>query len=148
VLPEHGLTTNADFLEGCTGVGYLTKDDHSGADTIRVATTTIDHQMELQKLSRMDFIKIDVEGAEIDVLRGGERSILRHRPIIAIEYNELALQRAGASILELDELLDGYGYDRFVFENSLKRYRPEHWEQYPVENRVYNVYCLPRESTR
>jgi FkbM family methyltransferase len=37
------------------------------------------------ELSRLDFIKIDVEGMEVDVLKGAARSIEKHKPIISIE---------------------------------------------------------------
>lgn len=37
------------------------------------------------KLERLDFVKIDVEGMELEVLRGAAVSIGRHRPIMIIE---------------------------------------------------------------
>ena len=36
-------------------------------------------------LPRIDFIKVDVEGMEIEVLKGAEQSIIRHRPVLLIE---------------------------------------------------------------
>lgn len=40
-------------------------------------------------IERLDFIKIDVEGMEIDVLLGGNTTISRDRPIIFAEVNSL-----------------------------------------------------------
>jgi FkbM family methyltransferase len=37
-------------------------------------------------LPRLDFLKIDVEGMEIDVLEGAAGSLARHRPICWVEY--------------------------------------------------------------
>lgn len=39
----------------------------------------------------VSFIKIDVEGAELDVLRGAERVIRRDRPIISIDFGQHGL---------------------------------------------------------
>lgn len=36
-------------------------------------------------LARLDFIKLDVEGMEIEVLRGGRESLARHKPIMLVE---------------------------------------------------------------
>ena len=39
--------------------------------------------------NKIDFIKIDVEGAESLVLEGAKKTIKKHKPIIQIEFNEL-----------------------------------------------------------
>jgi FkbM family methyltransferase len=49
-----------------------------------VETATIDETVERLGLSRVDFIKMDVEGAELNALRGAEASIRKHRPKLAI----------------------------------------------------------------
>ena len=49
-----------------------------------VETATIDETVDRLGLSKVDFIKMDVEGAELDALRGAEASIRKHRPKLAI----------------------------------------------------------------
>lgn len=49
-----------------------------------VETATIDENLEKLHLSRADFIKMDIEGAELEALRGGEASIRKYRPKLAI----------------------------------------------------------------
>jgi hypothetical protein len=49
-------------------------------------------------------LKIDVEGAEADVLRGGRRLLARHRPHLVVETHGLAEERA------CGDLLVGHGY--------------------------------------
>lgn len=36
---------------------------------------------------KLDFIKIDVEGMELDVLKGMSETLIKHKPIIFFEYN-------------------------------------------------------------
>ena len=60
-------------------------------------------------LARLDFMKIDVEGMEEDVLAGARDSIAKHKPIIIVEAIksdsnkiEEILQKAGYNIYPLD----------------------------------------------
>lgn len=42
-------------------------------------------------VDRVDFIKIDVEGFEGSVLRGAQKTLRRHRPVVALELNHWCL---------------------------------------------------------
>lgn len=48
---------------------------------------TIDELVEWEGLSRLDYLKIDVEGVEAQVLAGARKAIGRYRPIIQVEVN-------------------------------------------------------------
>jgi FkbM family methyltransferase len=56
----------------------------SGAEGFEVTTDTVDNLVSTNGLRRVDFIKMDIEGAEMDALRGAERTIRSHRPRLAI----------------------------------------------------------------
>lgn len=60
-----------------------------------------------------NFLKIDVEGAELLVLKGGERTIRRHKPKILIEYTSLNTHQFGYDPAVVLDLLKGWGYTRF-----------------------------------
>lgn len=55
----------------------------------KVATSTIDRYVEEHHIPKVHFIKIDVEGAEFKVLKGGEQTIRKHLPIILYEYSTI-----------------------------------------------------------
>lgn len=61
----------------------------------------------------LDLIKIDVEGAEILVLQGGEETIKEHRPGILMEYQKANTQQFRYRPGRLVELLKSYGYTHF-----------------------------------
>ncbi len=54
-----------------------------------VPLTTIDRLVEELKLERVDFIKMDVEGAEQRALRGGQATLARFHPRLEISVNHL-----------------------------------------------------------
>ena len=49
-----------------------------------VKSTTIDKIVSLKKLSKVDFIKMDIEGAELEALKGAENTIRNYKPKLAI----------------------------------------------------------------
>jgi FkbM family methyltransferase len=60
---------------------------------------------------RVTGMKIDVEGFEIDVLRGAARALADHRiSLIQIEWNEMSTIALGTDRRPIAELLAGYGY--------------------------------------
>jgi FkbM family methyltransferase len=75
---------------------------------ITVALDTIDAQA--AALDRLDYIKIDVEGAEVDCLRGAEATVSRHRPFISVEYGYPGYSAYGQSAMTLFEWARQNGY--------------------------------------
>ena len=62
----------------------------SAAEGVAVTTDTIDNLVSSNALKQVDFIKMDIEGAEMDALVGAERTIRSHRPRLAISvYHSL-----------------------------------------------------------
>ncbi len=60
----------------------------NGADITQV--TTIDAYAREHHLPSVDFIKLDTEGAELEILKGAKTSIARYKPILAISaYHKL-----------------------------------------------------------
>lgn len=56
----------------------------AGNETVTVALTTVDAIVADYGLTRLDFVKVDVEGFETEVLRGARNCLQRFRPFIAM----------------------------------------------------------------
>jgi FkbM family methyltransferase len=65
------------------GVGHLVTSET--AETIRVNGTTLDDYS--QRGTAPDFVKCDVEGAEVEVFRGAQRLLQEKRPVILCEMH-------------------------------------------------------------
>ncbi len=61
-------------------------------------------------VSRVDVLKIDVEGAELKVIRGARETLTRHRPVLVIELDDQLLGAMGTTSAEVRRLLSSYGY--------------------------------------
>jgi len=79
--------------------------DYSDSGTNEVVCITLD----ALNLSRVDLIKLDVEGMELDVLAGAGNLIRQHRPVIIVEFIKSdkdrlrrSLEVAGYGVFELE----------------------------------------------
>jgi FkbM family methyltransferase len=99
-----------------------------------VKAVALDHYVQSSGV-KPDFIKVDAEGAELDILRGMERTLLDVRPMLTMEMGDLGSAGPSASRAVVDFLLargyramehrDGrivpheplerYGYDNLLF---------------------------------
>jgi len=77
---------------------------------ITVKTTSLDDFFSSQQLSRLDFIKIDAEGAELDILKGGQQIIRRYKPYITLEIHPRVLVPADQRMQELYDIIVSFGY--------------------------------------
>jgi hypothetical protein len=58
---------------------------HTGQTrVVQVPLTTIDHLVEELNLPRVDFIKMDIEGAELKALEGAQRTLAKWWPRLSI----------------------------------------------------------------
>jgi FkbM family methyltransferase len=78
-----------------------------------VTLTTLDDFAQDQNLSRLDFIKADIEGWELRALVGGEAALRRFKPALFLEVDAHFLPRAGDTPRALFNWLAALGYSGF-----------------------------------
>lgn len=78
------------------------------SESVRV--TTIDNLITELNLKRLDFIKSDIEGWEIRMLRGAMTAVARFRPVIMMELVGASAARAQALPAEAWDMLVPLGY--------------------------------------
>jgi FkbM family methyltransferase len=129
--------------EGTAGIVEVP--GHSGAAYLRpggdVAVTSLDRFCARTSLDRLDLVKIDAEGAELRILRGGRGALERFRPPLLLELNAPTLEREDASPGEVLSLLRSLEYR--VYSITPKREITP--GDGPLPSPVMNVLCVPRE---
>lgn len=92
-----------------TGNAGPSSPDAAGA--VRVRVRTLDHVAADLGIQRCDLVKVDVEGAELAVLRGGAELLRRSRPLIYVELNPYWMAQLGWAERDLFELVGPWGYE-------------------------------------
>lgn len=101
--------------EHASGIGFVANNaDSTEGPVIEVECVTLDALRQMLGPCRAIFM--DVEGAEIDILRGGTSYLQEFQPIIVLEASPKTLQRAGCSDpLRLDTMLNEVSYVFLTF---------------------------------
>jgi FkbM family methyltransferase len=76
----------------------------------RVSLTSLDAEEQVQALQSIDFIKIDVEGGELDVWKGAAQTIRRHHPLVYCEVYEKWANSFGYTSSDLLAFVRSLGY--------------------------------------
>jgi FkbM family methyltransferase len=90
---------------------------------ISVAAVTVDGICASEKISRIDFLKIDVEGFELDVIRGSADMLRRKQiDVIQFEVSQIPLQSLGRTSADIIHALNDAGYSVFEFNEGSQRF--------------------------
>jgi FkbM family methyltransferase len=91
---------------------------------ISIETDTLDNCF-YDKNIPVHFIKIDTEGWEYNILKGGEQTIKKYKPIIQLEWNIMNMQQCNVTESMLFELLSNYGYYEKTMVEEEKLFYPK-----------------------
>ncbi len=81
--------------------------------------------LDSQGLDNIGLIKIDVEGHEVNVIKGGLKTLQRNKPILLVEIEK---QHTGKPAKETIDFIESLGFVGFFFENGRKRSVSEYRE--------------------
>lgn len=90
--------------------GSLLRNACATGEPVEVPGTTLDTVAEQLSLDRIDLVKIDAEGADLDVLLGAGQVLARLRPRLVVEFWPRGLRRLGRDPYLLFELAAEHRY--------------------------------------
>ena len=111
---ELELFIGSKINSGTSSLSKENAEEHGAhnAQSVKVPIQRLDDLVEKAGLTRIDIIKVDVEGAETQVLTGGMESIKKYHPVLVLETVDAMLKNMGSSLAELEALLQSLGYER------------------------------------
>jgi FkbM family methyltransferase len=134
-----GPVTGRSFLDADT-TGQGSNAEFRGQMSVDVEVQTLDGVCAGEDIARLDFIKIDVEGAELQVLKSGEDSIKRFRPKLLVEIEDRHTARYRHAANDVVTWLEQRDYVMHTWQGS--------WQKADVVcAHARNYLFLPGEST-
>jgi len=122
---EAVLLINAKGKDGLNTIGSPTRSDCKVVGHEKVPIVTLDAFVKNNNISRVDVMKVDVEGAELLIFRGAEDLLRRSdAPLVLYEGYSWCTKGFGYHPVEIMWLLKDYGYLLFVLDGESERVVP------------------------
>lgn len=130
-------------LNGNSELNSLAHDESPGDDDREtVPLVTLDDCLDRYGWRDIDFLKIDAEGEETNILRGGERFFAELSPLVQYEI------KAGGQVhMELVQQFAALGYNSYRLVPGLNLLVPFEAEA-PVDGYLLNVFCCKSDQAQ
>jgi FkbM family methyltransferase len=114
------LRWRGDDNQLLTGRTHIESSGQTSTGVVQVPMVTLDRDLVACKVepSRVAFVKIDVEGAELEVLRGAANLLNAGHPAVYLEAEPQWLSRFGHSVGDVFQEMSRYGYNSFLVSDS------------------------------
>lgn len=136
VTNESGLELSFYGSEVSTGISGLSSFHASHKEITKVKTITLQDYIVRNKVTGIDFLKIDTEGHDLFVLEGFDWENHNHPQVIVSEFEDNKSLSLGYSTLDLIHFLKNKGYSLIISEwNPIVEYGLSHnWKQFIFDN--------------
>lgn len=112
-LIDFDITSNPDYNH----ISY----SFGNESALRVATITLDKFVSDNNLKYIKLIKIDVEGAELMVLKGLQKSFEKRKVTsLIVEVSNWTISRFGITVEDIVNFLRAYGFGIYMFNKDFK----------------------------
>jgi len=96
---------------------------------IEISVTSVDYELKNREIGKVDFIKMDIEGAEIEAIKGAKNTLKNYDVNLAIASYHIVDGKK--TCIKLEKLLREYGYHAYTSF-------PEHLTTYAYKKRLIN----------
>ena len=126
------IASNILFSNSETEINFLSMDLNRPA--VKMKSTTIDKFVEENNIEKIDYIKMDVEGAEKNILEGAIKTIKKFKPSLAI-----AIYHGGKLFME-----DFYNIPIFI-KNIINEYYEYYIRTFHPAGLETILFCKPKD---
>lgn len=109
---------------------------------VKIKTRNLQNIINKYKIKNVDFIKIDCEGAEFKVLKGGSNILKKNPPILLIELLREALHKQGSDEKKIIKFLKNKKYKILVLKKNTGA-----WTLFSKKNKLSeNILAIPKQK--
>ena len=128
-LPDSFTMVWDPLIPGGASLEKNTQDGMRAAHASRIRSETIqvvtlDSECESGSFPPPDFIKVDVEGLELEVLKGATATLLKHHPDLFLEMHGETMSEKMQKVAAIVEFLIQHGYNSIVHLESGQKINP------------------------
>jgi len=85
---------------------------------VKVRVNTLDAELEANAISDVDFVKLDVQGSELAILRGSHRLLRHHIFGLELEVEFLEVYKGQPLFADVDSYVKPFGFELFDLNGS------------------------------
>lgn len=116
-----------EIYKAGSGTSFIKNFTNNNEEEVKIQIKKLDEVIKDKNIENIHFIKIDVEGFELEVLKGGQETINRFKPILFVEICKTKNNGRGIytnpNFEETIDLLSSLGYSAHLQDgNSLRRF--------------------------
>ncbi len=105
---------NAEFSVNARNAGGNMIAKNSGNSNAGIEINTLDNILAQFDLEKIDLIKMDIEGYEVNALKGAKEIIATYKPALFVEMSDQTLRKQGTSAADLFHTMKDLGYSSFL----------------------------------
>lgn len=132
---EGSATFYISHTAGCNSNSLVKNKSENQLSAYDVKLVTIDSLVATYSL-KPSLIKIDVEGAELDALKGGTKTFKEYKPVIILGLHPDFIRQKGDSLEAIWDLLRASNYDIKESDNAITR------EDFCSRKLLFEVHCF------
>jgi FkbM family methyltransferase len=122
-------------IAGCNSNSLLKNSSDKEQATYEVEVYTIDHITSVNAL-KPSLIKIDVEGSELDALRGGKNTFEKYGPVLILSLHPEFIKVKKDSLEAIWDLLENCKYSVCIGEERMSK------EAFCYQTKIFDVHCF------
>ncbi len=112
--------------------------------TKKVSMTTLDDLAKKYNINRCDFMKVDIEGAEMLLFIGGYNFIKSNMPVIQFEFNTHWLNQQNLNFNSFYQFFKNFDYDFYLEEKNYFK-KIETPESFEIKTNLVDLLIVPKK---
>jgi FkbM family methyltransferase len=103
---------------GLSHIGEISNDDKRPTYQETISIIKLDDYVADNNITHVDFIKADIEGWELRMLVGAEKTLAQHKPVLLLEISDEFLGRADDCAKDMLDFLGKLEYDVLIITSN------------------------------